>query len=164
MKKIQVNHTPDFMKGVAIACACLWVIFTFYVCDIIPKFAMLLSIGLLLLIVGVASCIDYRKTTVEYDTEKLHWKWLWLNYTINFEDMDSFYYTIISERTRYGYIRHFEIGFNVKNSKLRLNDRLKTEDIENSISGTPNNIKLMELYKFIENIYPEKSEGFIKTD
>ena len=83
---------------------------------------------------------------------------------VNFEDMDSFYYTIVSERIRGGYIRRFEIGFNVKNSELKLNDELKTEDIESSVNGTPDNIKLMQLYKFIENICPEKSEGFIKTD
>ena len=76
MNTIQVNHTPDFMKGVAITFVFLWVIFIFIVYDIIPKFAMLLSIGFLLLIIGISCYIDSRKTTVEYDTEKIHWKWL----------------------------------------------------------------------------------------
>ena len=90
MKKIQVSHTPDFMKGVAITFAFLWVIFLFIVCDIIPKFHVLLSLGFLLLIIGISCYIDSRKTTVEYDTEKIHWKWLWFNYRVNFEDMDYF--------------------------------------------------------------------------
>ncbi|MDE5618961.1 MAG: hypothetical protein K2I80_00330 [Ruminococcus sp.] len=72
--------------------------------------------------------------------------------------------TIVSKRTRYGYYRRFELIFYVKNTELKLNDELKTEDIESSVNGTPDNIKLMQLYKFIENICPEKSEGFIKTN
>lgn len=163
MNKIQVNHTPDFMKGVAIFFAFLWVIFIFIVCGIIPKFAMLLSLGFLLLIIGISCYIDSRKTTVEYDTEKIHWKWLWFEYTINFEDMKSFYYTIVSERTRGGYIRRFELIFWLKDGELKLNDELRTEDIESAINGITDDIELLQLYKFIENIYPKKAEGFIKT-
>ncbi len=163
MKKIQVNHTPNFMKQVTIASVFLWIVFTFSVCYIIPKFSLLLSLGLLLFIIGIAFYMDSRKTTVEYDTEKLHWKWLWINYTVNFKDLNSVHYTIVSERTRYGYFRYFELVFKIKDHEFKLNDKLKTEDIENSINGSSDNIKLMQLYRFIENIYPEKSKGFVKT-
>lgn len=163
MNKIQVNHTPDFMKGVTIAFAFLWVILIFIVCGIIPKFHVLLSLGFLLVIIGISCYIDSRKTTVEYDTEKIHWKWLWFDYTVNFEDMESFYYTIVSKQTRGGYIRRFEIGFNVKNRELKLNDELDTDEIESAVNGVTDDIKLLQMYKFIEDIYPKKAEGFIKT-
>lgn len=163
MKKIQVNHTPNFIKQVAIASVFLWIIFTFFVCYIIPKSSLLLSLGLLLFIIGIAFYMDSRKTTVEYDTEKLNWKWLWINYTVNFKNLNSVHYTIVSERMRYGCFRYFELVFKIKDYEFKLNDKLKTEDIENSINGSSDNIKLMELYRFIENIYPEKSKGFVKT-
>ncbi len=163
MNKIQVNYAPDFIKGIAIFLTVLWVIFMLSVCYIIPKFAMLLSMGFLFLIIGIGFYIDSRKTTVEYDTEKIRWKWLWFEYTVNFEDMESFYYTIVSERTRGGYIRRFEIGFNVKNTELKLNDELGTDDIESAVNGVTDDIMLLQVYKFIENICPEKAEGFVKT-
>lgn len=164
MNKIQVSHTPDFMKEVTIAFAFLWVIFIFSVCSLVPDFAIFLSLGFLLLIIGISCYIDSKKTTVEYNTEKIHWKWLWFDYTVNFEDMKSFYYTIVSERTRGGYIRRFELIFWLKDSELKLNDELKTEDIESAINGITDDIELLQLYKFIENIYPEKAEGFTKTN
>lgn len=163
MEKIQVNHSPaSYAKKFAITFLFLWVIFTLIVIN--TKYNILLSSGFLFIIIGIAIYIDYKKTTVEYDTEKIQWKWLWFEYTVNFKDMTSFYYTIISERTRGGYVRHFEICFIVKNNEFKLNDLIKTEDIENSINGTPDNIHLMKLFKFIENIYPEKSEGFKRTE
>ncbi len=162
MKKIQVNHTPNFMKGVAIALSFLWVFFIFYVCYFIPKFATLLSIGLLLLIIGISSFIDNRKTNVEYGAEKIHWKWLWIDYTANFSEIKFVHYTIIHEQRRYGGYNHrFEIVFNLKNgTTLRLNDSLALEDIDNCIDGNTDNIKLMQLYRFIEKFYPEKTIGF----
>ena len=165
MNKIQVNHTPDFIKGLAIAFAFLWIISTFIICYTMAKLiAVFLSITILLIIIGVGWCIDYRKTTVEYDAEKIHWKWLWLDYKVNFSDIDSVNYTIIHQRTRYGYNHRFEIVFQLKDcTQSRLNDSLESEDIENCINDNSDNIKLMKLYKFIENIYPEKSGGFIKT-
>lgn len=165
MKKIQVNHTPDFIKPIAITITFLWIISVIIISYLMSSgIAFFLSMVILFLILSIACYIDYKKTTVEYDTEKIHWKWLFFDYTVNLKDMEFVHYTIISERTRYGYTRHFEIVFKVKDSELRLNDHLKTEDIENCINGTPDNIKLMQLYKFIENIYPEKSSGFLRTN
>ena len=118
-----------------------------------------------MLILGVSWYIDCRKTIVEYDTEKVHWKWLWIDYTANFSDINSVHYTIVHERTRYGYNHRFEIVFYLKNSKeLQLNDRLQSEDIDNCINGITDNIRLMKLYRFIENVYPEKCSGFVKTN
>ncbi|MDE5557220.1 MAG: hypothetical protein K2J32_05935 [Ruminococcus sp.] len=167
MKKLEVNHTPDFIRDIAIALAILWIILIFIICSaIISKLiAMFLSITILLIIIGVGWYIDSRKTIVEYDTEKIKWKWLWLEYTANFSEIDSVYYTIVHERTRYGYNHRFEIVFYLKNStELRLNDRLQSEDIDNCINGITDDIKLMQLYKFIENIYPEKCSGFVKDN
>lgn len=166
MKKIEVNHTPDCVKGIAIALTFLWVISIFLICSLTTKeIAMFLSLTILLIIIGVSWYIDCKETIVEYNAEKVNWKWLWIDYTANFSDIDYVHYTIIHERTRYGYNRRFEIVFSLKNSKgLRLNDRLQSEDIDNCINGNPDNIELMQLYKFIENLYPEKCSGFIKNN
>lgn len=165
MKEIKVNHTPDFMKPVAIAMIILWVISTVIICyNTSEVTAMFLSMGILMAILGVAVYIDCTKTIVEYNTETIRWKWLFLTYEVNFKEMESVHYTIVSERTRYGYNRHFEIVFKVKDNELQLNNKLNTEDIENSINGTPEDIKLMQLYKFIEGICPEKCSGFVKTE
>ncbi|MDE6425903.1 MAG: hypothetical protein K2K89_07180 [Ruminococcus sp.] len=166
MKKFSINHTPDFLREIAIAFSILWVISIFIICSLTAKvMAVFLSLTILLLILGVSWYIDCRKTIVEYDTEKVHWKWLWIDYTANFSDIDSVHYTIVHERTRYGYNHRFEIVFYLKNSKeLKLNDRLQSEDIDNCINGITDNIRLMKLYRFIENVYPEKCSGFVKTN
>lgn len=162
MKKIQVIHTPDFVKGIDISLVVLWVMSIFLICSLTTKkISILLSLTILLIIFGVSWYIDCKETIVEYNAEKVHWKWLWIDYTANFSDIDYVHYTIIHERTRYGYNRRFEIVFSLKNSKgLRLNDRLQSEDIDNCINGNPDNIKLMQLYRFIEKFYPEKTIGF----
>ncbi|MDE6832718.1 MAG: hypothetical protein K2J39_00495 [Ruminococcus sp.] len=166
MKKLEVNHTPEFSRDIAIALSVLWLILMFIICCIMTKLiAVFLSIVILLIIIGIGWYIDSRKTTVEYDTNKVKWKWLFLEYTADFNKVDSVHYTIVHERTRYGYTHRFEIVFQLTDSmELRLNDRLELNDIDNSINGVPDNIKLMQLYRFIENVYPEKCTGFIKND
>ncbi|MCM1505550.1 MAG: hypothetical protein NC177_00220 [Ruminococcus flavefaciens] len=163
MKKIEVNHTTDFIRGVSIAIAFLWAGLIVFLCSVKSDSVMWVStVGVLIMLI-IASVTNDSKTIVEYDTETIRWKWLWLTYTVNLNEMLSAHYTITLERTRGDYIRRLEIVFNVKEGTLRLNDKLKTEDIENYINGTPDDIKLMELYKFIESTCPEKSHGFTKT-
>lgn len=111
--------------------------------DLIIKIASFLPFIILFIIAGIDGYIESRKTTVEYGAEKVHWKWLWLDYTVNFSDVKSVHYTIIHKRTRDGYKHRFEI-----------------ENIDNCINGKSNDVKLMQLYKFIKNICPEKSKGF----
>ena len=94
---------------------------------------------------------------------KIHWKWLWFSYTVHFNEMESVYYTITTQRTRYGDIRRFEIRFRFKDNEMKLNDLIQTEDIENCIRGKADEMQLMQLYKFIENVCPDKSKGFVKT-
>ena len=167
MKKFEVTHTPDFIRDIAIALAILWIILMFIICSAIMSklIAVFLSIAILLIIIGIGWYIDSRKTIVEYDSDKIKWKWLWIDYTANFSDVDSVHYTIVHERTRYGYNRRFEIVFCLTDStELRLNDRLESDDIDNCINGMTDDIKLMQLYRFIENVCPEKCTGFIKND
>lgn len=181
MKKIQVNHKPYFLGVIIIAICVLWLISIPIIGnwgvelamtaespmkkDSIIKIAASLPFIILFIIWIVDVYIESRKTTVEYGAEKVHWKWLWINYTINFSDVDSVHYTIIHKRTRYGYNHHFEIIFHLKNgSTLGLNDSLESEDIDNVINVTSDNIKLMQLYRFIEKFYPEKCSGFVKDD
>lgn len=163
MKKIEVNHTPYFIRGIEIAIAFLWAGLIVFLCSVKSDSVMWVStVGVLIMLI-IASVMNDRKTIVEYDTETIRWKWLWLTYTVNLNEMLSVHYTIVSKRTRGGYTRRLEIVFNVKEGTLRLNDRLKTEDIENYINGTPDDIHLMKLYNFIEKTCPEKSHGFTKT-
>ncbi len=166
MKNFEVNHTPYFMRDIAITLSVIWVILMFIICvSMAELIAVFLSIIILLIIIGIGCYIESRKTTVECDTEKIKWKWLFLEYTANFSDIESVHYTIVHERTRYGYNRRFEIVFYLTNStELRLNDRLESDDIDDSISGNNDNIRLMQLYKFIENVCPEKCSGFVKNN
>ncbi len=46
---------------------------------------------------------------------------------------------------------------------MKLNDLIKTKDIENCIHGKADELQLMQLYKFIETICPERSKGSVKT-
>ncbi|MDE6781470.1 MAG: hypothetical protein K2J40_08435 [Ruminococcus sp.] len=168
MKKFEVNNKPTFFSIIFTVLTALWTITFLIGCSVIAVLVSekvaFISGGILVVILVIGCYIADRPTTVEYGAEKVHWKWLWHDYTVNFSDVDSVRYTIIHEHTRYGYNHRFEIVFRLKNgTTLRLNDSLKLEDIDNSIYGTTDNIKLMQLYKFIENIYPEKSHRFTKT-
>lgn len=165
MKNIKVRHTPDFMNEVVISFVILWGLLVFFLCGAVKSYfvAVLVILVLWFAMIGFAIFLDKMKTAVEYDTEKVRWKWLWLAYTVDLNEMGSVYYTITSRRSRYGSTRLFEIRFNIGDSELKLNDILAAEDIENCINGKAEDIQLMQLYKFIENICPEKSKGFVKT-
>ena len=165
MKKIEVTHSPNFVKAITIALFLFWIIATVVFGNIFAKntaLTLLLSAGLMAAVVLIVAFLSCAKTTVEYDTEKIRWKWLWLKYTVNYNEMDSVYYTVVSQFARYGYDRRLEIVFTVKNMELKLNDRIETEDIENCISGT-SDFRLIMLYKFIESVCPEKAKGFVRA-
>lgn len=181
MKKLEVKYKPYFVDVIIIAICVLWLISIPIIGnqgaelamtaespmkeDSIIKMAASLPFIILFIIWIVDVYIENRKTTVEYGAEKVHWKWLWINYTVNFSDVDSVHYTIIHKRTRYSYNHRFEIIFHLKNGSTSiLNDSLESEGIDSFIEGTNNDIKLMQLYKFIENIYPEKCSGFVKDN
>ena len=166
MKKLEVNHTPDFTNAIVIVLAFMWIIPVFVFCIALEyATALILSMALLVFIVMIGFIIDEQKTVVEYDSDKVKWKWFRLEYTVDFNNVDSVHYTIVHQRTRYGYNRRFEIVFQLNDSpELRLNDRLNSDDIDDCINGITDNIRLMQLYRFIENVYPEKCTGFIKND
>ena len=165
MKKIEVNHRPNFVKPITIALVLFWIVAAIVLINTLEEIQALALLLLILLavwlIIAVMTCVW---TTIEYDSEKISWKWLWLRYTVNFNEMDSVYYTVVSEFTRVGYNSRLEIVFKVKDMELKLNDRIETEDIENCINGRSSDVRLMTLYKFIENICPEKAKGFVRAD
>ncbi|MDE6035102.1 MAG: hypothetical protein K2G36_04250 [Ruminococcus sp.] len=163
MKKFEINNKPTFFGIIVNVLTALWTITFTMGCSIIAVLVSdtvaFISGGILLIILVIGCYIASRTTTVEYGAEKIYWKWLWYDNTVNFSDVKSVRYTIIHERTRYGYNHRFEIVFNLKNgTTLRLNDTIELEDIDNSINGTTDDIKLMQLYKFIEKLYPEKTK------
>ncbi len=164
MKTIAVKYTPDFMNAAAVSIFIVWIVLTVVICSVMDQFlAVLLLLVNLFGMIGICFYLDGIKTIVEYDTEKIHWKWLWFSYTVHFNEMESVYYTITTQRTRYDDIRRFEIRFCIKDNEMKLNDLIQTEDIENCIHGKADEMQLMQLYKFIENVCPEKSKGFVKT-
>ncbi|MDE6672350.1 MAG: hypothetical protein K2K16_09140 [Ruminococcus sp.] len=161
MKKFKVNNESAFFSLIFKTFTVLWAIAFLLLCPVIKvivsKQTAFISRGILVVILVIGCYIASRQTTVEYGAEKIHWKWLWYDNTVNFSDVKSVHYNVIHERTRYGYNHRFEIVFRLKNgTTLRLNDTLKLEDIDNSIDGSTDDIKLMQLYRFIEKLYPEK--------
>lgn len=105
MKKIEVNHKPYFVDVIIIAIVVLWLISIPIIANYGVELAMtaesptkqdsILKITafipfIILFILGIVEVyIENRKTTVEYDTEKVHWKWLWIDYTVDFSDLHS---------------------------------------------------------------------------
>ena len=183
MKKIEVNHKPYFLDAIFITIYVLWLILLFPITinfgvdlamtakspmenDSIIAFASFFPFVILFSIAGIEWCIKSIKTTVEYDIEKVHWEWLFSEHTVNFSDLNSVCYTVIHKRKRYGgYTHRFEMIFKLKDDKeLILNDYIELKDIDNSINGTTDNIKLMQLYRLIEAVCPEKCTGFVKND
>ena len=166
MKKFELTQTSDSICSITVVTSIFWVfsmalILPVFMSEVIVVLALIVPI---FLIAVTVYCMN-KKDVVEYNVEKIQWKWLRFTHTVKFNEMQYVYYTIIDKSSRYGHIRRLEIVFTMNNDEeLKLTDSLTTEDIENCISGTPDNIKLMQLYKFIENIYPEKCSGFVKND
>lgn len=165
MKKFEINNKSTVVNILT----ALWTITFLIGCSVIAVLVSekvaFISGGILVVIFVIGGHIADRPTTVEYGVEKIHWKWLWHDYTVNFSDIKSVQYKVIHEHTRYGYNHRFEIVLHLKNgTTLRLNDSLELEDIDNGINGIIDNIKLMQLYRFIAKFYPEKCSGFVKSN
>lgn len=161
MKKFKLTQTSDFICSTATVISVLWVLLMFGVFMEFPNIAtiVLMLIVPIFLIAVIIYCMG-KKTIVEYNVEKVQWKWLRFTRTVKFNEMQYVYYTIIDQSSRYGHTRRLEIVFTMNNGeKLKLTDNLTTEDIKNCINGTPDNIRLMQLYRFIEKFYPEKASG-----
>lgn len=161
MKKFELTQTSDFICSTTTVISILWVFFMSTVLiDFTNIFTIVLTFIVPIFLIAVIIYCMGKKTIVEYNVEKIQWKWLRFTRTVKFNEMQYVYYTIIDKSSRYGHIRRLEIVFTMNNGeKLKLADNLTTEDIENCISGTPNNIRLMQLYRFIEKFYPEKAMG-----
>lgn len=161
MKKFELTQTSDSICSIATVMSVFWVFLMFGVFIEFPNIAtiVLMLIVPIFLIVVIIYCMS-KKTIVEYNVEKIQWKWLRFIRTVKFNEMQYVYYTIIDRASRYGHTRRLEIVFTMNNGeKLKLTDNLTGEDIGNCISDTPDNIKLMQLYRFIEKFYPEKAMG-----
>ncbi|MBD5158977.1 MAG: hypothetical protein HDT23_01855 [Ruminococcus sp.] len=163
MKSFKINNESAFFSIIFKTFTVLWIISFLLICPVIKVFVnnqTAFIFRVILLIIFVIGCyVASRTTTVEYGAEKVHWKWLWYDNMVNFSDVKSVRYHVIHEPTRYGYTHRFEMVFRLKNgSTVRLNDSLKSEDIDNIIDSTTDNIKLMQLYRFIEKLYPEKTK------
>ncbi|MCM1315958.1 MAG: hypothetical protein NC040_06600 [Muribaculaceae bacterium] len=161
MKKFELTQTSDSICSTATLISIFWVILMFGVFVEFPNIStiVLMLIVPIFLIAVIIYCMG-KKTIVEYNVEKIQWKWFRFTRTVKFNEMQYVYYTIIDQSSRYGHIRRLEIVFTMNNGeKLKLTDSLTKEDIENCISGTPNNIRLMQLYRFIEKFYPEKASS-----
>lgn len=166
MKKFELNQTSDSICSIATVTSVLWIILMF---GAFIEFPNIIIIALTLIVpIFLIAVIIYcmgKKTIVEYNVKKIQWKWLRFTRTVKFNEMQYVYYTIIDKSSRYGHIYRLEIVFTMNNNeKLKLADSLAKEDIDNCINGNSDNIELMQLYKFIENIYPEKCSGFVKND
>ncbi|MCM1315957.1 MAG: hypothetical protein NC040_06595 [Muribaculaceae bacterium] len=167
MKKFELTYTSDLICSIATVISVFWVHLMVGVFMVFPNIAtiVLMFIVPIFLIAITIYCMN-KKTVVEYDAEKIQWKWLWFTHMVNFNKMCSVHYTIVNKYSRYRRpTRLVEIVFTMNDGKkLRLNNSLTIEYIESSVKDTPDNIKFMELYKFIENIYPEKCSGFVKSN
>lgn len=165
MKKIEVKHTSDFICIITMISSFVLIYLMLAIFIFLPNIVTLLLFFLSIFLLLVVMYFNRKKTVVEYNAEKIQWKYFFHSYNVKFSEINHVHYTTIHAHTQSdGYNHRFEIVFNLKNdSTLRLNDSLTGEDIDNCIIGIIDNIKLMQLYKFIENIYPEKAQGFIKT-
>lgn len=172
MKKFKINNTSDYMGIIIIPCVLLICTMFFIFMDS-PNIFTLLLLFLSIFIFLFIIYFNGKKTVVEYNAEKIQWKYFFHSYNVRFSEISHVYCTIINKPARYGaYIPYCELVFILKNgTRLRLNDRIFTEDIdcftediESLTEDDTDGIQLMLLYKFIENIYPEKSQGFIKSE
>ena len=164
MEKIKISHYPDFLDILKGTISLLWAVFTFIILIIVSDLDLCYFLSFIFFVITIIinNFLSGIKTIVEYDTETIRYKWLRFKYKINISEIKSVYYTIVNKTKSRD--RHLEIVFNVRGNILKLNDLIKPEDIENCIIGRLEDIELMKLYKFIENICPEKSKGFVKTN
>ena len=137
-----------------------------------PNIVTLLLFFLSIFLLLVVMYFNRKKTVVEYNAEKVQWKYFFQSYTVKFSEISHVYCSIRYRTGRYGVQPYCELVFILKNgSRLRLNDNIftddidcLTEDIESLAEDDTDGIQLMLLYKFIEKFYPEKCARFIKND
>lgn len=161
MKKFELTQTSDSICSITVVTSIFWVLSMVFILPVfMSEVIVVLALIVPIFLIAVTVYCMNKKDVVEYNVEKIQWKWLRFTRTVKFNEMQYVYYTIIDRASRYGHTRRLEIVFTMNNGeKLKLTDNLTAEDIGNCISGTPHNIRLMQLYRFIEKFYPEKAMG-----
>lgn len=107
----------------------------------------------------------FAETVVVYGRKNvIRCRWLFIIWEIDISRMKYFIYTIEPHHVRGGtaYTFNVEFAFGGKYGESRkcLRTRIDADELSECMQGSVENMRLMPLYRFVEECYPEKAMGY----
>ena len=167
MNRIKIKYIPSSVAvflGILAVLICILSDFSDYIKDSVPL-AIKLIIGITFIVLLIMVIVVNTKVTFG-EGSIIECKWQFLKWKIDIEKYHSVMYTLkYNSIHRKGHEYSFEIIFYGDKEKPFSEKRLKTlldhNTAERCIQHRYDDAELMQVYRYIENNYPEKAKGYI---
>ena len=162
MKKLKVSYTPPLAIIISVLIWAAVVCAVVYFTD-----GIWLPIGILL---GLAAYVAFSNmgTTVEFGSGSvINCKYLFYKWNINLENIENFSYSIGSHLAgphSYSFDVCFHYNENGVKDYYKLNTKIGREDIRRCMDGESSKLEIMQIYRYVERLYPEKAKGFVQPE
>lgn len=110
--------------------------------------------------------MHFHKATLSCSGEKLDFHYLWIKKSIALGDIKAVWYSYGRENQRYSHLGRIILCVKTfDNREYDFSDYIDTEDILSKLDNITNcNVPLLNMYRYLADICPEKAKGYIKND
>ncbi len=110
--------------------------------------------------------MHFPKATLSCNGEKLDFHYLWIKNSIAISDIKAVWYSYGRENQRYSHLGRIILCVKTYDGKEQdFSDYIDTEDILSKLDNITNcNVPLLNMYRYLADICPEKAKGYIKND
>lgn len=172
MKTVYVNHKPwwiGYLLGTAAVVLLLISFSAAMLSEAHPwrKAAAVVSVIIMIMVIIAGIIIDNSETEVKCLEDKLECRLLSARWEIDLTKLDTLSYTVTGHRSRYGSWHTvdliFRYGRDSACEEKSLEIKISSDDVGECLAGRIEKIPAMQIYRWVEELYPEKAAGYIKN-
>ena len=171
MKKISIKYLPHSMEIVTflvlVEMGVVLFILLRYIENVSSAGAVISGI-VLFASAALVEWIACNETAVEYgEGSIIKCRWAFIEWEIDLEKVRTVVYTVEPYYSRVGTVHTLNVEFayaeKYGEERTCLKTNLDANQIGGFMQGKRDNVPLMQLYRYVEERYPEKAKGFEKS-
>ncbi len=110
--------------------------------------------------------MHFPKATLSCNGEKLDFNYLWVKNSIAISDIKAVWYSYGRENQRYSHLGRIILCVKTSDGKeYDFSDYIDAEDILSKLDNITNcNVPLLNMYRYLADICPEKAKGYIRNE
>lgn len=163
MRKLKVTYMPPMATVAALV---LWICIGYIGAHFWGEFGLyigiLVGLAVFLVICSLGTTVQFGKGSI------INCKYLFYEWKIDLEKVETFSYSIESHLTKGGHKYSFDVRFNYNENGVedcyKLNTKIGREDIRRCMDGESSKLEIMQIYRYAERLYPEKAKGYVESE